>query len=73
MNDVAPEYLYELESIRKSSRNLGSSNQILLQVPISRLKSCGVIWYLVLQPPLCGIGCWQILEIRRIFKKFNLF
>jgi len=39
INDMAPEYLCEPMSIRKSSRNLRSSNQILLQVPVSRLKS----------------------------------
>ena len=26
-----------------------------------------VIVRLVLQPPLCGIGCWQILEMRHLF------
>ena len=41
INDMAREYLCELVSIRKSSRKLGSSSQILLQVPVSRLKSCG--------------------------------
>jgi len=41
INDTAPEYLYELVSIRKSSRKLKSSSQILLQVPASRLKSYG--------------------------------
>jgi len=35
---MAPEYLCELVSIRKSSRKL---SQILLQVPVSRLKSYG--------------------------------
>ena len=37
INDMAPEYLCELVCIRKSSRKLGSSNQIVLQVPVSRL------------------------------------
>ena len=41
ISDIAPEYLSELESIRKSSRKLTSSSQILLQVPVSRLKSYG--------------------------------
>ena len=31
----------ELVSIRKSSRKLRSSSQIVLQVPVSRLMSCG--------------------------------
>ena len=35
---MTPEYLV---SIRKSSRKLKSSSQILLQVPVSRLKSYG--------------------------------
>ena len=39
INDMAPEYLCELVSIRKSSRKLRSSGQILLQVPVSRLES----------------------------------
>ena len=38
---MAPEYLYELVSIRKSSRKLRSSSQIILQVLVSRLKSYG--------------------------------
>jgi len=41
INDMAPEYLCELVSIRKSTPNLRSSSQILLQVPVSRLKSYG--------------------------------
>jgi len=32
-----------------------------------------VIVYLVLQPPLWGIGCQQILEMRRLLKILNLF
>ena len=38
---MGPEYLCELVSIRKSSRKLKSSSQILLQVPVTRLKSNG--------------------------------
>jgi len=41
INDMAPEYLCELVSNRKSSQKLRSSSQILLQVPVSRLKSHG--------------------------------
>ena len=69
---MAPEYLCEMVSIRKSSRKLGSSSQILLQVSVSRLKSYGDC-RLVLQPPICGISCRQILEIRRLLKFFNFF
>ena len=36
---MTPEYLCELVSIRKSSRKLRSSSQILLQVPLTRVKS----------------------------------
>ena len=69
---MAPEYLCELVSIRKSSRKLMSSSQILLQVPVSRLKSHGYV-RLVLQLPLSGIGNREILEIRRLLKILNLF
>jgi len=39
INDMAPEYLCEVVSSRKSSRKLRSSGQILLQVAMSRLKT----------------------------------
>ena len=68
---MAPEYPCELVSIRKSSRKLGSSSQILLQVPVCWFKSYGGC-ALVLQPPLCGIGCRQILEMRHLLKILNL-
>lgn len=32
-----------------------------------------VIVRLVLQPPLCGIGCRQILEMRRLLEILSLF
>ena len=38
---MVPEYLCKLVSIRKSSQKLRSFSQILLQVPVSWLKSCG--------------------------------
>ena len=41
INDMAPEYLCEQMSIRKSSRKLRSSSQIVLQVPVSRLNLYG--------------------------------
>ena len=41
ITDQALEYLCELLSIRKSSRKLGSSSQIPLQVYVSRLRSYG--------------------------------
>jgi len=39
INDTAPEYLFELVSIRMLSRKLRSTGQILLEVPVSRPKS----------------------------------
>ena len=36
---MAPEYVCEMVSIRKSSPKLRSSSQILLHVPVSQLKS----------------------------------
>jgi len=53
INDMAPEYLCELVSIRKSSRKHRSSSQILLQVPVSWIKS---------------YGCQQILEMCCLLK-----
>jgi len=46
---MAPEYLCELVSIRKSSRKLVSSSQILLQVLVSQLKSYGDCAFSVLE------------------------
>ena len=67
---MAPEYLCELVSIRKSSRKLRSSSQILLQVPVSRLKSYCVF---SVAASLCGIDCRQILKMCLILKILNLF
>ena len=39
INEIAPEYLSELVSSRKSSWKLRSSSQIVLQVSVSQLKS----------------------------------
>jgi len=44
INDIALKYLCELVSIRKPARKLMSSSKILLQVPVSRLKSY-YLWY----------------------------
>ena len=49
---MAPEYLCELMSIRKASPKLRSFSQILLQVPVSRLKSCGDCAFSVAAPTL---------------------
>ena len=71
IHDMAPEYLYErpLESHPQNSDHpvryycrcqcLDSSHMVIVR--------------LVLQPPLCGIGCRQILEMRRLLKLLNLF
>ena len=66
---MAPEYLCELVSIRKSSRKLRSSSQILLQVPLSRLKSYGDCAYGVAAPTL-----WNTLlaDIRNV-SSFEMF
>ena len=56
INDMAPEYLCELVSIRKSSWKLRSSSQILLQVPVSQLKSYGDCAFSVAAPTL-----WNML------------
>ena len=64
---MAPEYLCELVSIRKPSWKLRSSTQILLQVPVSRLKSYGDC-EISFAATLCGIGCGQILEMYRLLK-----
>ena len=48
----APEYLCELLSIRRSSRVLRSSNQLLLQMPVSKLKSYGEGAFSVAGPTL---------------------
>ena len=69
---MAPEYLCELVSIRKSSRKLRSSSQIPLQVPVSRLKSYGDCAFSV-AAPLCGISRRQILEMRRLLEILSLF
>ena len=49
---MAPEYLCELVSTRKSSPKLRSSSQILLQVPVSWLKSYGDCAFGVAAPTL---------------------
>ena len=57
-DDMAPEYLCELVSIRKSSRKLRSASHILLQVPVSRLKSYGDCAISVAAPTL-----WNRLQV----------
>jgi len=50
--DMAPEYLCELVSIRKSTRKLRSSSQILLRVSVCRLMSNGDCAFSVAAPTL---------------------
>ena len=52
INEMVSEYLCELVFIRKSSRKLRSSSQILLQVPVPRLKSYGDCAFSVAAPNL---------------------
>ena len=72
INDMAPEYLCELVSIRKSSRKLTSSSQILLQVPVLRLKSYGDCAFSVAVPTL-----WNkfaiFRQIRSMFSDLDQF
>ena len=62
---MAPEYLCKLVSLRMSPQYYCKS----LCLGLSHM----VIVPLVLQPPLCGISCRQILEIRRLLKNLNPF
>jgi len=66
---MAPEYLFELVSIRKSFWKL---SQILLQVPVSWLKSFGDCTFSV-----AALTLWNRLpaDIRNAssLKKINLF
>ena len=66
---MAPEYLCELVSIRMSTRKLRSSSQILVQVPVSRLKSYGDCTFSVAASSFCH----QILEMRRLLNLLNPF
>jgi len=52
INDMAPEYLCELDSIKSSSLKLRLSSHIhvLLQVPVPRLKSYGDCAFSVAAP-----------------------
>ena len=67
---MVPEYLCELVSIRKSSRKLRLSGHILLQVPVSRLKSYGYGVFSAAVPTLYNI---LPAEMRRLLKILNLF
>ena len=68
---MAPEYLCELVSIRNHSENSG--HPVIYYCRCQCLGSSHiVIVHLVLQPPVCGIGCRQVLEMRRLLKFLNL-
>ena len=47
-------------------KNSGYPGQILLMVPVSRVKSYGDCAFTA-----CGKGCRQILEMRRLLKMFK--
>jgi len=66
---MAQKYLCELVSIRKSSRKLRSSGQILLQVPVFRLKSYDDCAFSVADPTL-----WNRLpaDIRNVSSLWNV-
>jgi len=68
---MAPEYLCELVSIRKPSPKLRWSSQILLQVPVSRLKSYGDCAFSIAPPTLWNklpANIRKILEMRRLLE-----
>ena len=56
ITDILPKYLCELISIIKSPQKLRSSSQILLQVPISQLKTYGAFIFGIASPSL-----WNML------------
>ena len=69
VNGEAPEYLCELVSLRRPSRALRSCSQLLLDVPVSRLKSLGDCAFCVAGPTL-----WDGLpeQIRKLSPLENL-
>ena len=69
---MAPEYLCGMVSIRKSSRKLRSSSQILLRVPVCRLKSFGDYAFSVATATLWN-SLRQILELCRLLNILIFF
>ena len=69
---MVPKLLYELVSIRKSSRKRTSSGQILLQVPVSRLKSYGDVAFNVAAPTSCNRSPADIRSLSQINSKYLL-
>ena len=69
---MAPEYMYEPVSIRKSSRKLRSSSKIPLHVQMCLLMSYGDCAFSVAAPTL-----WNrlpaILKMGRILELLNMF
>ena len=77
LNGLAPQYLAELIHVHKSARALRSSNELLLDVPISRLKSKGDWAFAVAAPKLWNslplyIRSAQTLEIFKSLLKTHL-
>ena len=74
INEMAPEYLCELLSIRKSSRKFRSSSQILMQVPVSLLMSYSDCAFTVQPPTLWNwlqldiINAWSLEHFKSVLK-----
>ena len=72
INDMAPEYLCEQCPLESHPEN--SDHPVRYYCRCQCLSSSHmVIVRLVLQPPLCGIGCRQILEMRCLLEILSLF
>ena len=72
INDMTPEYLCELCPSENHPENSGHPVRYYCWCQCLS-SSHMVIVYLVLQPPLCEIGCQQILEMRPLLKNLSLF
>lgn len=78
LNGLAPQYLVELIHVHTPARALRSSNELLLDVPISRLKTKGDRAFAVAAPKLWNslplyIRSAQTLEIFKSLLKTHLF
>jgi len=65
---VTLEYQCELVSVYNHPKHFGHPAGYCCTYPCLGSRHT-VIVRLALQPPLCGIGCWWILEMRRLLKK----
>jgi len=72
LNDIVPNNLcVNWVPLENHSKNTGNPVRYYCRC-LCLCSSHMVIVCLMLQPPLCGIGCRQILEMRRLFKSLNL-